>query len=134
MRLHPKECATGAGGTVSQKICSGEITALFVRFKQRKPGETKAQKFRASISAVCLWIRQLHNYGGYAIIMGRTGGHWDETQYLKLLDEGILFESKHHLCHFGTQIDPNSDQPSRVCYRALTSQPIEWHPCCGSPY
>ena len=77
MRLHPKECATGAGGTVSRKICSGEITAIFVRFKQRKPGEMKAQKFRASVSAVCLWIRQLHSYGGYAIIMGRTGGHWN---------------------------------------------------------
>ena len=76
----------------------------------------------------------LSEQGNFAVVIGRAGDHWSETQFQRMLEEGHLHESKHNLCHFGEKLNKDGGDPSMVCFQALSTQPLPWHSCCGQPY
>ena len=123
-RLHPKECARGAGGPMTSHVKRGDFKLLWICLKRRNVNEQGAQLFRAAIATMCLWIRMLSEQGNFAVVIGRTGDHWSETQFQRMLEEGHLHESKHHLCHFGEKLNKDGGDPSMVCFKALSTQPL----------
>ena len=135
LRLHYRECNYGPGRQMPTRLRAGEFKGLCVIFQRRKLKDVPADKVNRFVNEMCIWIRHATEVGLPVYVMGITGPHWENTQWDKLVEAGVLHVSKHRFCGIGLKINKDDDRPSNVCVKVLSTKKVASTPCrCGVPF
>jgi hypothetical protein len=58
------------------------------------------------------WIEKAMKSGTQIFIIGITGKHWSDTPYQQLVQDKILFQSTHRMCHYNYKMDKTLKEPA----------------------
>jgi hypothetical protein len=132
--MHYRECIK-CNKDIEAKLEKGYFKQFWIAYQRRKTVDVTSSRIRKFNHVMLTWIEKAMKSGTQIFIIGITGKHWSDTPYQQLVQDKILFQSTHRMCHYNYKMDKTLKEPSNVCFKLISNMEIQSHGCkCNLPF
>lgn len=133
VRFSPQHVNTGTTASLSLEIKHMKYDLMWVDLPL-VGRHIRKEKYFSALTQICTWAQLAAEAGVMIGIFGAYGAAWNHASFASLSANHRFLKSYHRACHFGLKLDPQLDNPSKICFVFLSSPSCNSHQCkCNVP-
>ena len=133
VRFSPQHVNTGTTASLSLEIKHMKYDLIWVDLPL-VGRHIRKEKYFSALTQICTWAQLAAEAGVMIGIFGAYGAAWNHASFASLSANHRFLKSYHRACHFGLKLDPQLDNPSKICFVFLSSPSCNSHQCkCNVP-
>ena len=127
-RFHHAAVNTGMTNHISGPIKRNKVMLIWSEFPIVRRHVCE-EKYPSHITQLCTWARLCHDNDTMFVLFGTLGAKWVLPQLHILQETEIVRSSYHRACAFGIKVDLMQQEPSRLCFRVMSTTGLASDPC-----